>query len=250
MKLETALMDPTRTKIITCATVIEEMIPLLPSQVRTQTLDFGLHRRPDGLRRTLQDAIDASAQAADTIILGYGLCSLAVVGLHSDSCTLVVPRVDDCIAIFLGSRAAYRQQAGQEPGTYYLTKGWIQAGDGPFEAYQQLVERYGQQRADRMIRLTLKNYTRLAFINTGQYDLERFRQYARQTSVKFGLRYEEIQGSTTLVKKMIYGPWDDEFVVVPPGREIRYQDFASTTSTMRPTFPNKNCDFAPEMNPV
>jgi hypothetical protein len=32
---------------------------------------FGLHLRPDGLRRSLQEAIDASAATADTIILGY-----------------------------------------------------------------------------------------------------------------------------------------------------------------------------------
>ncbi len=219
-------MELARTKVIACATVIEEMLPLLPAQVQTQILDFGLHLRPDGLRRSLQEAIDASAGTADTIILGYGLCSQAVVGLCSNSCTLVVPRVDDCIAIFLGSQAAYRQQVRHVPGTYYLTKGWIEAGDSPFEEHKKLVERYGQQRADRMIKLTLKNYTRLAFINTGQRDLERYREYTRQTSSKFGLRYEEIEGATTLVKKMIYGPWDDEIVVVPPGRAIRYQDFA------------------------
>ena len=220
-------MELAHTRIIACATVMEEMLPLLPPKVQTQILDFGLHLRPDGLRRSLQDAIDASAATADTLILGYGMCSQAVIGLYSNSCTLVVPRVDDCIAIFLGSRAAYQQQASHEPGTYYLTKGWIEVGDSPFEEYKKLVERYGQHKADRMIKLTLKNYTRLAFINTGQYDLERYREYTRQNSVKFGLRYEEIEGATTLVKKMIYGPWDDEIVVVPPGRAIRYQDSAS-----------------------
>ena len=100
-------------------------------------------------------------------------------------------------------------------------------GDSPFEEYKKLVERYGENKATRMIKLTLKNYTRLAFINTGNHDLERYHEYTRQTSDKFGLRYEEIEGSAALVKKMIYGPWDDEIVVVPPGRAIRYQDFAS-----------------------
>ncbi len=195
--------------------------------MQTQTLDFGLHLRPDGLRRSLQEVIDASAGTADTIILGYGLCSQAVVGLYSTTCTLVVPRVDDCIAIFLGSRAAYQEQTTREPGTYYLTQGWIEVGDSPFEEYTKLVERYGPQRADRMLRLTLKNYTRLAFINTGERDLERYREYTRQQSAKFGLRYEEIDGATTLIKKMIFGPWDDEIVVVPPGRVIRYEDFVS-----------------------
>jgi len=55
-----------------------------------------------------------------------------------------VPRVDDCIAIFLGSRAAYADQCHQEPGTYYLTKGWIEVGDTPFAEHERLVERYGR----------------------------------------------------------------------------------------------------------
>jgi len=218
-------MSQTRTKVIACATVIEEMLPLLPSGVVHQTLDFGLHVNPEELRRTLQDAVDASAAEMDTIILGYGLCSQAVIGLRANGCTLVVPQVDDCIAIFLGSRAAYRQQSRAEPGTYYLTKGWIEVGDSPFAEYDRLVERYGQARADRVISIMLRNYTRLALINTGQYELERYRDYARRTAARFGLRYEEIEGSTELVKKMVYGPWDDEFVVAAPGQTISYEAF-------------------------
>lgn len=218
-------MSQPRTKIIACATVIEEMLPLLPPGVAHLTLDFGLHVNPDQLRRTLQDAVDESANQMDTIILGYGLCSQAVIGLQANGCTLVVPRVDDCIAIFLGSRAAYKQQSRAEPGTYYLTKGWIEVGDSPFAEYDRLVERYGLERADWVIGVMLRNYTRLALINTGQYELERYRDYARRTAARFGLRYEEIEGSTALVKKMVYGPWDDEFVVVPPGGTIGYEAF-------------------------
>jgi hypothetical protein len=214
-----------RTKVIACATVIEEMLPLLPPGVGHQVLDFGLHVNPESLKHALQDAIDASASQVDTIVLGYGLCSQAVVGLQANGCTLVVPRVDDCIAIFLGSGAAYRQQHQVEPGTYYLTKGWIEAGDGPFAEHDRLVARYGEEKATWVTHQILKNYTRLVLINTGQYELEHYRAYARRTAARFGLRYEEIPGSTTLIRKMVYGPWDDEFVVVPPGQTIRHEDF-------------------------
>jgi hypothetical protein len=74
----------------------------------------------------------------------------------------------------------------------------------------------------------LKNYTRLALINTGQYELERYRHYSRHTAERFGLRYEEIPGSSALIKKMLYGPWDDEFVVARPGETISYLDFKGT----------------------
>ena len=212
-------------RVIACATVIEEMRPLLPSDVPYEVLDFGLHLRPGDLKRALQDKINEASQSAEVVILGYGLCSMAVVGLQATTATLVVSRSDDCIAIFLGSCNAYKQQASNEPGTYYLTKGWIEVGDSPFSEHEKLVEKYGEAKAMRMMKLTLKNYTRLAFINTGAYNLESYRDYARRNSEKFGLRYEEIDGSPALVQKMIAGPWDDEFVVVPPGETITYQMF-------------------------
>jgi hypothetical protein len=218
------------TKVIACATVIEEMLPLLPPGVDYCVLDFGLHVNPEALRRALQEAIDASATSAETILLGYGLCSQAVVGLRANDCTLVVPKVDDCIAIFLGSGKAYKAQSRAEPGTYYLTKGWIEAGDSPFDEYDSLVEQYGEEKAQRLMGQILKNYTRLALINTGQYELERYRDYSRRTAERFGLRYEEILGSNTLMKKMLYGPWDDEFVVARPGQTISYLDFKRTKS--------------------
>lgn len=218
-------------KIIACATVIEELTPLLPPEVECQELDFGLHVNPDRLKESLQDAIDATPASTETIVLGYGLCSQAVVGLRSHTCTLVVPRVDDCIGIFLGSDESYKQQATSTPGTYYMTKGWIEGGDGPFAEYDQMVERYGKEKAAWLMEQMLGHYTRLALINTGQYELERYRAFAKQTAQRFGLRYEEIQGSTTLLKKMVHGPWDDDFVVVPPGETITFLKFRETAPT-------------------
>lgn len=214
-----------KTMVIACATVIEEMLPFLPDTIAYKVLDFGLHTNPLNLRQALQNAIDEASKSAHTIILGYGLCSQGVVGLKATNCTLVVPRVDDCIAIFLGSASAYRQQARSEPGTYYLTKGWIEVGDSPFAELDRFRERYGEEKAQRITKIMLKNYTRLALINTGHYELERYRDYARLTADRFGLRFQEIDGSTELVKRMIFGPWDETFVIALPGDVITLDDF-------------------------
>lgn len=225
-------MGPARVKIIACATVVEEMQPLLPPDISCEVLDFGLHRVPKKLKNTLQRAIDVAGTEAEAVVLGYGLCAMAVVGLKATNCTLVVPRVDDCIAIFLGSRTAYRQQSNHEPGTYYLTKGWIEVNDTPLDEYERLLERYGPERAQRMMQLMLKHYRRLAYIDTGLQDQERYQAYARRVADQFNLKYEEIAGSSELVRKMIFGPWDrEEFVVTPPGQNITYADFHTTATT-------------------
>ena len=218
-----------QTVVIACATVIEEMLPLMPADMERRILEFGLHAYPAKLRETLQANIDEIVAAHPdeelTILLGYGLCSQALVGVEARGCTLVVPRTDDCIAIFLGSRSAYTQQAGAEPGTYYLTKGWVEVGETPFSEHQRAVARYGEARAERIFQIMMANYKRLALINTGQYEIEKYRDYARRTAERFSLRYEEIPGATTLVEKLLFGPWDDEIIVLPPGDTFELRHF-------------------------
>jgi hypothetical protein len=224
-------MEKGRTKVIACATVIEEMLPLMTPNVAHEVLDFGLHLVPKNLKARLQEVIDEACPQFDTIILGYGLCSMAVVGLQSRSCTLIIPRVDDCIACFLGSREAYNNEHEKEPGTYYLTKGWIEVSDTLLDEYNRSVERYGRERAERIMRIMLKNYKRLVYIDTGTENQGYYREYARSVADKFGLRFEEVAGSNELIYRSLYGPWGDEFVITPPGQTIKYTDFKTTSTT-------------------
>ncbi len=228
--------DPARVKVIACATVIEEMAPRMPDEMVREVMDFGLHFRPGGLTAALQEVIDRS-EGFETILLGYGLCSQGVVGLTSKSARLVIPRVDDCIAIFLGSRDEYEAQHAAEPGTYFLTKGWIEAKDSPLDSQMDLVGKYGEAKADRIMKLMLKNYTRIAFIDTGAYELEHYREFAKENARHFELRYEEIKGTPTLVEKLLFGPWDEECVVVEPGVEVTYQMFVRDGRTPAPQLP-------------
>ncbi|MEJ2597956.1 MAG: DUF1638 domain-containing protein [Anaerolineales bacterium] len=233
-------MDPKRTKVIACATVIEEMLPHMPADMAYEQLDFGLHRSPVILRDRLQAAVDASCRDFDTIMLGYGLCSLAVIGLRANHCTLVMPRVDDCIAIFLGSHQAYKTQAKKEPGTYYLTKGWIEVADTPFDEYERMVAQFGEERAARLMKTMLKHYTRLVYIDTGRSGKDRYVDYARKTADKFDLRFEEIPGSNALILKMLTGPWDQDFLIVEPGKIVTYLDFKTVpTGSNPPELPSK-----------
>ncbi len=72
-----------RRRLIACATVIEEMLGWLPADVEHEVLDFGLHLRPEKLREALQARIDAAGDSPEVLLLGYGLCSMAVIGLQA-----------------------------------------------------------------------------------------------------------------------------------------------------------------------
>jgi hypothetical protein len=221
-----------RTKVIACATVIEEMLPLMPPDLAYEVLDFGLHLVPGSLKTRLQEAIDvACADGYDTVILGYGLCSMAVVGLQTRSATVVIPRVDDCIACFLGSREAYTAQNKKEPGTYYLTKGWIEVSDTLLDEYNRTAAKYGVERAERIMKVMLAHYKRLVYIDTGTDNQEHYRDYARKVAERFNLRFEEVKGSDDLIYRTLFGPWDDDFVVAQPGQTIQYTDFKTSATT-------------------
>lgn len=81
-----------------------------------------------------------------------------------------------------------------------------------------------------MIQLTLKNYKRVCFMNTGQSDLRRYHEYAREQADRFNLRYEVVEGSPAIVKKMIAGPLNSEYVVVPPRQTLEYEAFTKRSN--------------------
>ena len=215
--------------IISCATVAEEFRHLGVPEERLTVLEFGLHSYPDKLKTELQAAIDGVEGDCD-LLLGYGLCSYAAVGLRSDTHRLVIPKVDDCIALFLGSRTEHLRVLHEEPGTYYLTKGWVEAQEGTFQEYARLVERYGEERAMRVAKVMLANYTRLALINTGNYRMDDYREYAREMARFLELRFEEIPGSNRMLLMMLDGDWDGEFVLVEPGSEITLEQFQASNA--------------------
>ena len=216
--------------LISCATVIEEMAPFLEPDIERHVLEFGLHADPARLRATVQKEIDAicdgeTGDAIDppTILLGYGLCGRGLAGLSGGRCRLVIPRVDDCIGICLGSRDTHRRMSEEHPGTYWMTKGWTEASA---DDYDKVVAKYGNERADALYRVMFAAYKRLGVVDTGSYALDEVRDYARQRAGQLGLEVEEFPGSTNLLHKLIHGPWSsDEFVICEPGQTTEFSDF-------------------------
>ena len=218
-------MTQGRTKIIACRTLIEEMRPLLPPGMEVLTLESGLHLHPDKMRDALQALVDDITVNTETIILGYGLCSMGVIGLKASHSTLVIPRQHDCISIFLGSRRAYEEALDQEPGTYFLSKGWIDAEITLLDELKRMEERYGKKRAQRVMKRMLQHYRRLAFIDMGYEDQEAYRQFSRRTAKELNLAYEEIRGTAEVLRRICNGPWNRDFAVAPPGHTVCLGDF-------------------------
>ncbi|MFH1138958.1 MAG: DUF1638 domain-containing protein [Pseudomonadota bacterium] len=212
--------------LLACQVVFKEMERGLPPDLPRRVLDPALHLQPDLLRKTLQEAVNQEEDKYDSIILGYGLCSRAVEGLKSSRARLILPRVDDCIGIFLGSRQAHLSALAAEPGTFFLSRGWIEAGVTPFNEFEYTVKRFGREKAYSLTQRMLRHYRRLALLSLGRDEKYcRYLDYAREMATKFGLDLQEMEGSGRLMEKMTRGPWDDDFLIVPAGREITFEMF-------------------------
>ena len=90
---------------------------------------------------------------------------------------------------------------------------------------KRMEARYGKKQARRIMRQMLHHYRRLAFIDMGYQDQEPYRQFSRKTAKAFNLTYAEIRGTPEVIRRICNGPWDDAFVVVPPGHTVRLEDF-------------------------
>ncbi len=210
--------------VIACQTVEAELRPLLPPGTTFVVLEQGLHRTPEKLRVSLQKEIDALE--VDEILLGYGLCGNGVAGLRSSCARLVVPRVDDCISLLLGSLERYKEEFDREPGTYWFSLGWIDHSQDPYKEYQRCVDKYGEETARWVAHEMMKGYRRTALIDTGVCPADPLRQYVRQFAEFFGLSYDETTGTNDLLRELMSQERrDDRFVVVEPGQPITVDMF-------------------------
>jgi len=193
-------------------------------------LDQVLHRTPGKLLALVQEKIDEAAQTASRIVLGYGLCSNGVVGVTARQQGLIIPRCHDCIALFLGSPARYHDIFHSKPGTYYLTPGWLAEKKDPLGIIEDdYVKRVGREMGEWAMREELKNYTRIALVDTGVGDIEPLRARAQENARFFSMRYEEIRAaSLAFFARLMDGPYDEaEFLRLHPGEPVTQDMFMS-----------------------
>lgn len=227
---------------------------LTPHQVDLEILRIGLHDRPASLREQLQQRINAVPEnTCDAIVLVYGLCGRAIDGLTSTHTEIVVPRAHDCITLLLGSREAYQAQQNEQPGTYWYSQDYLERSGRYGESmalgsgmpadlqsvYQQYIEKYGKDNADYLMQTMgswQAHYTRAVLVENDLGVKRDIAEQAQQEAEKRGWQLEKLNGNLSIVKKLLYREWDQDFLRIPPRSRIQM----TVDEQIITAIPNKN----------
>jgi len=237
---------------IACAVLAIDMkhsAKKLGLDIEYKFLEAGLHNNPKLLKEKLQTAIDkiSAKGLCERIIIGYGICGKGTIGVQSRNVPLTIPKVHDCVALFLGGDQAYKNEFKKFPGTYYLSAGWCEEKTEPMSQRKQwayfgdkklkfddLVKKHGKNAAQQtfdFLNSWQKNYQRAAFIETGAKTSPRYEKFAQEMAREYNWKYHKIKGGQGLIEKMITASHStSEILFVPPEHVIGFDAIQSTLS--------------------
>jgi len=232
-----------RYKLLTCEVFARQVYYLAafaPDIIDIELVDKGLHNEPDTLRARLQERLDALPEDRyDAVLLAYGLCSNSTAGLVCRQAPMVIPRVHDCISIFLGSAERYSDEFRGHPGTFWYTPDYIERGGGESgslslgaagdehsmaKAYEEYVVKYGKDNADYLMEVMgawQQHYKRAVYVDASEGAFPDYAPAVAGEADRRGWMFERLAGSLVLIRDLVDGRWDEErFLTVPAGETL------------------------------
>jgi hypothetical protein len=130
----------------------------------------------------------------------------------------------------MGSHQAYLDDFRSNPGTYYLTRGWLDIGEDPLHEYQRIVERRGEEFAERVIGSLYGGYQRICLLAFSSEEMDAIRPQAAPIvefcQERWGVSYDEIIGEPSFVERLANPDLHHEqFLLIPPGGEVTQEMF-------------------------
>ena len=217
-------------KIIACEVMKEEMESMEAlSDVEIEFVSMDYHLYPKKLGKELQSIIDRSLDYS-RIILAFGLCGGAANGLRANNCTLTIPKVHDCISVFLYKGNGCVCDFEKEVGTFYLSCGWMITERSILSEHKRIVSKYGEKKAFSVLNRMYDNYKKVLFVKTGCSLEDEIILQSKEIAKLIDVKHEIIEGKTAFIEKIVKGPWDDKnFINITPFEVLKEEYFWAKT---------------------
>lgn len=194
-------------------------------------LESQLHNVPKNLKEALQQAVD-EVEGADIVLFGFGNCGNVVQGIVAGDFQLIVPRLDDCISLVMGSQHR-RERYSKEHRAMYYTDGWMDRGHNVIEEYNDLCERYGEDGAEDVFDMLYAHYNTMAYLDTGLYDVQELMERTHFIAELTEMEQRVEPATLGYVERLVCGPWtDDLFVCVAPHEAVPASPFMQPGSVL------------------
>lgn len=214
-----------KTAVIACKTIEDELtaaMAALDCEYPVTWLEPGLHNAPEKLKEAVQGAIDGIC--ADRILLAMGFCGNAMAGVHSTGAELILPRVDDCISLLLGS-VQRRLAITAEYAAYFFTEGWLRGERNIWVEHQYMLENYGEEMTEELEKSMFGHYRTLGLLDCGIKPVEPLVENTKMIADALHLQQQVIPASVGYLQELLRGPWPAErFLTITPSGEIALAD--------------------------
>ncbi|MDR1175652.1 MAG: DUF1638 domain-containing protein [Treponema sp.] len=211
--------------IVACETLKQELLAAMEKcgcDYPVTWIDAGKHTWPDKLRVSVQEAIDGIPPSLETVLLLFGFCGNAMVGIEARDHRLVMPKAADCIPLFIGSR---KERDVYGTRTYFFTEGYLNSGGSAVTDASKIYERYGEEDGLYILKKMLGHYQDFAVVDTGVFDVGAARARVENFAEPLGIPVKLIPGSLRFIGALLAGGWrGDSFLVLEPGGKISFED--------------------------
>lgn len=190
-------------------------------------LDNSKHSRPEVFWKLAFLAMEQLPEEIDTVLLGLGVCGGAAVGWPFPRRT-VMPKVDDCITLLMHTDNQFHYNL-KETGHFYLTENRDLMSIERME--QNLILKYGERRAKRVMKVWFDAYNRVDIVDTGVYDCysEEYVERAKREAATIDVPYQYVPGSNIILEKLVSENWDEQFLIIEKGQAMSEKDFGMTS---------------------
>lgn len=214
-----------RTVIIACKTLEDELNYAIKNtgiDYPIEWIESGLHNIPKNLNNYLQNILNDIK--ADRALVTMGFCGNSLIGIQTGAFELIVPRVDDCISLLIGSPKK-RAQITNEHAAYFLTEGWMRGERNIWNEYTYSVDKYGEEIAKSIFDMMYAHYRTLGLLDSGVSSMQPLLESTKKIADTLKLEQKIIPASVSYIEQLITGPWtEDKFVVKASNSTVTAND--------------------------